>query len=93
MIDKTPALRIYPDGREVCRATRSGRREYQRRREEMYERDKRICCICNSPIFSPEDATFEHKGGRGLGGSRRDDRIEGNGVAHWDCNVKKGSQR
>jgi hypothetical protein len=63
-----------------------------------------ICCICKDPQkrMKPDEATFEHEDLRGLGGSRRDDRIEKvvngqliciNGAAHGWCNAKKGSRR
>ena len=86
-------IRIHRDGREVCTKTPRGLREYKRRRELMYIRDKGMCCICGGWIQRLSEATFEHKDGRGMGGSRRDDRIEKNGVAHFWCNTRKGSQR
>lgn len=86
-------FRIFRDGREVCLNTNRGRNEYKRRREAMYERDHGECCICGLLIRCKSEATFEHKNGRGMGGSRRDDRIENNGVAHWLCNTQKGSKR
>jgi hypothetical protein len=86
-------FKTYPDGREVCLNTRSGRFEYARRREEMYWRDNGICCICHTPIDAFEYPTFEHTDGRGMGGARRDDRTEFNGVAHLKCNAESGSKR
>ncbi len=93
MTQLTISTKIYRDGREVCLKTHAGQVEYKRRREQMYERDKGMCCICGGKIRSLQEATFEHKNGRGMGGSRRDDRIEKNGVAHFRCNVEQGSKR
>lgn len=87
------AVKTYQDGREVCQETRAGRAEYSRRTEQMYVRDATICCICLLPIAALEEATQEHKGKRGMGGGFRDDRIDGNGVAHAWCNSMLGSKR
>ena len=86
------AFIIHRDGREVCQTTSYGRQEYKRRRNAMYDRDKGICCICGTKIYKKSEATFEHKQGRGMGGAKRDDRIENNGVAHLLCNTQKGSK-
>jgi hypothetical protein len=45
-----------------------------------------------------EAATFDHAAGRGLGGFKRDDRIEVDGhwqnaAVCWSCNGFKGSRR
>jgi hypothetical protein len=80
------AFKTYPDGREVCRnhpekGTTEGRAEYKRRLEAMLARQNGICCLavhlgcCAGPL-KLKDATFEHEHGRGMGGSRREDRIE-----------------
>jgi hypothetical protein len=90
---KHEAIKVFPCGREVCSASKAGQLEYQRRTELMYERDNGVCCICHQLIDVTEYPTFEHKDGRGMGGARRDDRIENNGVAHWECNSEKGSRR
>ena len=78
------------DGREICSMTLAGREEYSKRTDDMYVRDKGICCLCGKPLEVYE-VTFEHKNGRGMGGGKRDDRIAGNGVAHWLGNSRKGS--
>lgn len=95
------AVRKYPDGREVCQGNTAGRLEYAGRIEEMKYRQNGICCICHKE----KDAlgltgtwTFEHSDLRGMGGARRDDRIEIdgqpiNGAAHFWCNALKGSKR
>lgn len=84
------AVRRMKDGREICSKSAAGRREYANRLEDMWDRDRGTCCLCGQ--FVPlEEATFEHKEGRGLGGSKRDDRIKDNGVAHWFGNNSKGS--
>jgi hypothetical protein len=79
-----------PDGREICSKTPVGRREYNRRIVVMWKRDGCRCCLCGQPI-NLCDATFEHKESRGMNGSKRDDRIEFNGVSHWNGNMAKGS--
>jgi 5-methylcytosine-specific restriction endonuclease McrA len=94
MIIRENGVLTYRDGREVCDLkTRAGRREYDLRKAKMYERDGGTCCICGEHIYHGSDVTFEHQDKRGMGGSRRDDRIENNGVAHSWCNMKLGSVR
>ena len=102
MYELTDSLKIYSDGREVCRNNAAGKREYASRREQMYDRDHGICCICKRKIWLRSEATFEHTEGRGLGGGHRDDRpsyvnAQGkmirNGVAHFNCNGMKGGKR
>lgn len=93
-VDKnTEAVKVFRDGREVCRNNEAGRAEYWHRKVAMWDRDRHLCCICNRIIVDVDEATFEHKDGRGMGGARRDDRIEKNGVAHLACNSQKGSRR
>jgi len=89
------AVRVYPDGREVCQDNPQGRKEYQRRIEVMCIRQNWVCCLCPDKLRSIYDATFEHQRRRGMGAAFRDDRIEKdgkdwNGAAHWICNVEKG---
>jgi hypothetical protein len=96
------AVKVYRDGREVCNdASEAGKRDYQTRITLMWLRDNGKCCICHRPV-PLEEATFEHADGRGMGGGRRDDRIEytkpngarvQNGVAHGRCNREAGSPR
>lgn len=92
------AVRVYPDGREVCQDNAAGRREYDRRIQVMCQRQNFRCCLCPERIHPPS-ATFEHERLRGAGGAFRDDRIldangeECNGAAHWKCNRIKGSRR
>lgn len=91
-----PAVKVYPDGREVCSDTPAGKAEYKRRTLAMLERQKGLCCICGRPL-PPSEATFEHEHCRGAGGAWRDDRLELpggrwiNGACHWICNSIKGS--
>jgi hypothetical protein len=93
----TIVVATQPDGRERCNSqTKAGRSEYRWRTIEMWERQKGLCCLCHQPM-TQQEATFDHEHGRGMGGSRRDDRItlpDGswiNGAAHLFCNVAKGS--
>jgi len=91
----------YADGREKCDKTKAGQLEYARRREAMWKRQHGVCGLrlaASCPVFVPlEKATFEHQDGRGMGGSKRDDRIEIDGKpynlmsCYW-CNLVKGSR-
>ena len=88
------AVRVYPDGREVCQNSADGWREYKRRVKVMWERQGRRCCLCNRAL-ALGNATFEHQRRRGMGAAWRDDRIERdgvdwNGAAHWVCNGERG---
>jgi len=91
-----PAVKVYPDGREVCSDTADGKAEYDHRRRVMLERQGGVCCICGRPL-KHSDASFEHEHCRGAGGAWRDDRTELpdgrwiNGAACWTCNSAKGS--
>lgn len=106
---ENPAFRTLRDKREVCRTglndgTLEGRREYKRRVAAMLRRQNGICCLavhlgcCAGPL-KIEDATFEHEAGRGMGGSKRDDRIELpdgrwiNGAACYRGNQMKGGNK
>ena len=78
--------------REICKRTPAGLREYRHRRVEMWNRDSGLCCLCFRPV-TMEECSFEHIHGRGMGGSKRDDRIEHNGVSHYFGNMARGSIR
>ena len=97
-------VRVYPDGREVCNiACVEGKKEYRSRVHKMTRRQGHRCCLeaycpdCPGAM-NEREATFEHEFGRGMGGSKRDDRIELpdgtwiNGAAHEQCNKWKGSR-
>jgi len=95
--EPAPAVQTYEDGREVCADTAAGKAEYKRRTKLMWQRQNGRCCLCGLPM-EQKDATFEHAQGRGMGGAKRDDRIEVdgkrmNGAAHIRCNNEKGSRR
>lgn len=90
----------YPDKREICDTnTVAGRREYDRRKRVMWERQKRRCGLCEDRHFMAlHEVTFEHEAGRGMGAARRDDRIEKDGkpynlAACGLSNTQKGSKR
>ena len=88
--------------REVCKDGIAGRREYKARTKAMAKRQGWICCLFgHAPMcrgrLSDWDLTFDHEFGRGMGGGKRDDRIEIdgkwiNGAAHEACNNWKGSR-
>jgi hypothetical protein len=83
------AVRIV-GGREICSQTPAGREEYKRRRAERWVLDNGICCLCGR--FIPLSiATTEHPGGRGMGGSKRDDRVEAIRIACYLGNMAKDS--
>lgn len=89
------AVRVYPDGREVCQPNSEGWREYGRRIDLMLKRQRWLCCLCFKKIRARQDATFEHQRRRGMGAAWRDDRVtkdgeDWNGAAHWVCNSEKG---
>lgn len=92
------ALKVFPDGREVCTDTPQGWALYKDRIRQMVEWQNGLCCLCAKPLRVVA-ATFEHEAGRGFNGAHRDDRIldnEGrpiNGAAHFSCNNSKGSRR
>ena len=86
----------YLDGREVCLRSAPGLREYRRRVMKMWERQEGRCCSCQKPMGTAE-ATFGHESSRGMGGGKRDDRIEAygkwkNGAQCIDCQSKQGSK-
>jgi hypothetical protein len=89
------AVRVYPDGREVCQDSKPGWTEYNRRVKVMLQRQNHRCSLCTRPL-ALGNATFEHQRRRGMGVAWRDDRIEDsagnwvNGAAHWSCNGEKG---
>jgi len=95
---KREPVKVFPDGREVCNiGTAEGRRIYQGRIDDMWNRKHGLCRICCSPMGLFQ-ATFDHEDGRGMNGSHRDDRIvkDGkpyNGAVHLKCNLEKGSRR
>lgn len=90
------AVRRYPDGRECCVRSRKGDAEYKRRTEAMRMRQHNICGRGAHLIVNP---TFDHcRDSRGMGGARRDDRIEDengpmNCCSCWTCNGEAGSRR
>ena len=97
MIDKQAGVWVYPSGRQVCPKTPAGRKEYHRRIEAMWKRQRGLCCLCGRPIRLSE-SVFEHQDGRGHGGGTRNDAVERdgkpyNGAACWTCNSLKASKR
>lgn len=100
------AVTIYPDGREKCRNVPSGKREYERRKMQMRERQGFTCALmlddaCKREIgyLHESNTTFDHEAGRGLGGGHRDDSLlkpDGswrNAAVCVACNGLKGSRR
>ncbi|MGA9668283.1 MAG: HNH endonuclease signature motif containing protein [Terracidiphilus sp.] len=87
---------LYPEGpgsREVCNLkTAEGKRIYDERHKEAWVRDGRRCGICGH-LISFEFSTPDHISPRGMGGARRDDRVENLQASHFWCNNRKGSRR
>lgn len=91
----------HRDGREVCDETKVGKEEYRRRLDVMHTRQHGHCGLCAKPL-TREQATFDHQFGRGMNGSKRDDRTEKpdehgklrwlNAAVHFICNGEKGSR-
>jgi hypothetical protein len=74
-----------------------GRGEYFSRILKMADRQGWACCNCRHSMRGCRP-TFEHEEGRGMGGGKRDDRIEidgkpVNGASHLLCNQARGSKR
>jgi 5-methylcytosine-specific restriction endonuclease McrA len=88
----TPALFIYPDGREVCRGTEEGRAEYYRRKRVAWEDQLHHCAACGIRL-GLSLAVADHIQPRGMGGGKRDDRQENIQALCWQCNSLKGSRR
>lgn len=86
-------VKVYPrSGREVCRNTSNGRREYARRRLFVYQAYDEKCRLCDR--FCPwEQCTVDHRVPRGMGGSFRDDRVLWIWPAHSTCNALRASRR
>ena len=91
------AVRVYPDGRQVCMENPAGRREYLRRVQSMVQRQNFRCEACQRKL-SLFQATFDHwPMKRRLGSAFRDDRIldsEGewiNRAVHWACQIPEKS--
>jgi len=94
---KAEAFKTYPCGRQVCGKNTAGVMEYRNRTREMWGRQMGRCALCLLPMRL-EAASFDHAGGRGFSGSKRDDRIEVDGrwqnaALCWDCNMSKASRR
>lgn len=93
--ERGQAVKVMPDGREICLPTKAGKEEYLRRTIQMWRRQDQRCALCGELIYYP---TFDHETPRGMGSARRDDRISVDGrrqnaAVCLECNEKKGSKR
>lgn len=86
------AVRVYPDGREVCTDTPDGRSVYSMRRHLAWEMQDRRCAICQRTLRFV-DAVTDHIQPRGMDAGRRDDRQENLQATCWGCNTEKSSKR
>ena len=93
---KQDAVKVYPDGREVCSGTPEGMDVYCLRRIEMWERQSSTCAICGEWLSST-CITFDHEDGRTSGHKNeklwRDDGRPMNAAVHLYCNIQRGSKR
>ncbi len=92
ILHSKPAVKVYPDGRQVCQETKAGKEEYVRRRRIAWENQMHICPLCLLPLRW-EDATTDHIRPRKMGGSERDDSQDNLQAVHLICNGIKGSRR
>jgi len=82
--------RVMPDGRVIYSDAM-----YKATLEYMTRRQDGKCAICGRIMGFP---TFDHAAGRGMGGSKRDDRPNfddgspRNAALCWNCNALKGSK-
>jgi hypothetical protein len=63
----------------------------------MARRQRGRCALCGH-LMDEGTPTFDHENGRGMGGAKRDDRIEvkgrwQNAAVHYLCNGDKGSRK
>lgn len=94
---KREAVKVFPDGREVCQNNVAGKLEYRSRTLDAAARQDWICRICHLAM-NILNVTLDHEDGRGMNGSHRDDRIVKNGkpynaAVHSWCNGEKASRR
>lgn len=96
-----PLRKVYPDGRIVLSGV-----EWDRRKLEVWNLDRRNCEKCGCYVTDPIEsrlgmAEIHHVFGRGMAGSKRDDRIwievNGNRVRNLvtrcqDCHAKETMQ-
>lgn len=100
------SMKVFPDGREILDLkTKSGSDEYQRRKLAMWDRQGKRCALQITDIckqrqgrWPKDETTFDHEFGRGMGGGKRDDRIEIDGkpvsaAVCGYCNCARGSTR
>lgn len=93
-VKKEPEIEhVYRDGRtKLNQLTKAGRDEYERRKRVAWEEQKGICALCHQRL-NWKDTTGDHRTPKGHGGSTHDDRQENIQAVHWECNIRKGSQR
>ena len=82
--------RVMPDGRVLY-----SEKQYKATLRYMTARQEGRCAICGRIMGFP---TFDHAAGRGMGGSKRDDRPDlddgspRNAAVCLSCNIEKGSR-
>jgi hypothetical protein len=91
------AVKVYPDGREVCQRNFLGDAAYFGRLQQMMYRQDDRCAMCSEVLGGAWSPTFGHECSRG--GGKRDDRItkpDGswrNAALCVFCNGEQGSRR
>ena len=100
------AVKMFADGREVCDLKcKAGRDEYERRKDVMFNGQGRRCGLMISPQckerkgkWPRNEIQFGHPSSRGMGGGKRDDRLEIDGKPSGAlalcpfCNSLQGSR-
>jgi 5-methylcytosine-specific restriction endonuclease McrA len=87
-----PAVKIFPDGREVCQDSAAGKREYYRRADEVWERYGKCCWLCGKSLDRGAMAV-DHIRPKGTNSAWRDDRAFNIAPACYPCNSRRGSRR
>ena len=100
------AVKVFAKGREVCNLLcKAGRDEYERRKDVMFNNQGRKCGLIISPQckerngkWPRNEIQFGHPHSRGMGSSKRDDRLEIDGKPSQAmalcpfCNSMQGSR-
>lgn len=78
-------MRRYPDGREVCSPA-----ELRRRKNLLLHLGAK-CAVCKCAFTDYSEVELGHRESKGLGGAKRDDRMENLCLLHVEANRDMGS--